>query len=462
MAGLLRLTPGEVFASRFEIRAALAEGGMGTVYAVTDRADGSSRALKVLLPELVVEERSRIRFNQEARVGAQIDSPYVPRVFGSGIDERGIPWIAMELLEGRDLRQHIRERGALGLEEARPILDQVGSALAAAHRRGLVHRDLKPENVFLHDQGGTTVVKLLDFGVAKVIDLHRTSATGTGAIGSPMWMAPEQTSAGGRIAPSTDVWAYALLTFFVLTGRFYWKAAQDDSGVGGLLRELHLDPVDPPSTRAALLAPHVRLPAGLDAWFLRAMQRPSTERFRDAGEALEALRPLLRPADRSPQAFASTADAPSERDAARTVPMKQPPMPLVDDRAGELAADLADDLGGPTSPDGWEREPLVTLRDTPIGPDLPITSESIAVPLDAAEGDPTGRVAHERVTSPRAPLEPARGAAPTDKPADSPAASRLRRAFGMSPALFVVLLVVVGALAAALTAVIVLVVLTVT
>lgn len=309
MPGLVRLTPGEVFADRYVVDAALAEGGMGTVYAVTDRVDGQRRALKVLLPELVAEERSRRRFQQEALVSGQIDTPHVPRVYASGIDdESGVPWIAMELLEGSDLRQHVREKGPLPLDEARRVLEQVGRALAAAHRRGLVHRDLKPENVFLAHTGGPPQVKLLDFGVAKVIDMHRTSATGTGAIGSPMWMSPEQTSAGGRIAPATDVWALALLAFYVLTGRFYWKAAQDDSGVAGLLRELHLDPIEPPSDRAKTLAPHVSIPVAFDAWFLRAMERDSTARWRDAGQALESLVPALqaRPVDRSAMAFAQT------------------------------------------------------------------------------------------------------------------------------------------------------------
>src|SRR5690606_16128146 len=138
--------------------------------------------------------------------------------------EGGVPYIAMELLEGKDLRQHVDKNGLLTIGEAAPVLEQVGHALAAAHRMGLVHRDLKAENVFLHQSQGQTQVKLLDFGVVKVLDAHRTSGTGTGAVGSPLWMAPEQTSAGGRIAPATDVWAYALLAYYLLTGKYYWKA----------------------------------------------------------------------------------------------------------------------------------------------------------------------------------------------------------------------------------------------
>ncbi|MCZ7681743.1 MAG: serine/threonine protein kinase [Sandaracinaceae bacterium] len=226
MVGAVRLSVGDVFAGDFEVRQLLGQGGMGAVYAVVDRTCGEERALKVLLPELIADESTRRRFAQEGRIGEQLDSPHVPRTYRVGIDPAtGMPWIAMELLRGRDLRALVSERGAPSLEEARAILEQLGEALSAAHARGLVHRDLKPENVFLEERGGARRVKLLDFGVAKVIDLNRTSALGTAAIGSPLWMAPEQATAGGRIAPATDVYAFGLIAFYVLTGRVFWRSA---------------------------------------------------------------------------------------------------------------------------------------------------------------------------------------------------------------------------------------------
>lgn len=312
MVGLIRLSPGDVFANDFEIARVVGEGGMGTVYAVRDRVDGEVRALKVLLPELVADEKSRRRFNQESRVASQIDSPHVPQVYRTGIDPlSGIPFISMELLIGRTLRDFVRDRGPVPMEDARLIFEQVAHALAAAHRINLVHRDLKPENVFLQESGsGPPEVKLLDFGVAKLIDLHRTSGLGTGAVGSPLWMAPEQTSAGGRISPATDIWAFGLLTFYVLTGQFYWKAAKGETGVAGLLREIHVDPIMPPSRRARSLGgPHVELPAAYDDWFNRALRRDGEERFQDGAAAMEALGPALgprRPVVHSAAAYAST------------------------------------------------------------------------------------------------------------------------------------------------------------
>jgi len=310
MMGLVRLSPGDVFAGDFEIVRSVAGGGMGTIYEARDRtADRAVRALKILHPQLVADESSRRRFLQESRVASRVPSAHVPRVFRSGIDPvSGTPFISMELLVGRDLRQHIEERGAVGTEEALRIFGQVSEALVAAHRIGLVHRDLKPENIFLCDGEGPPLVKLLDFGVSKLIDVHRTSGRGTGAVGSPMWMAPEQTSAGGRIAPATDVWALGLTTFYALCGTIYWRAARGESGVAGLLREIHLDPIQRPSERARELGLSVALPAGYDDWFLRAMRRDGTERYADAGLAMDALRIGLDPsgADHSAAAFAST------------------------------------------------------------------------------------------------------------------------------------------------------------
>jgi serine/threonine-protein kinase len=333
MVALLRLGPGTLFASDFEIRELIAEGGMGMVYAATDRLTGEACALKVLLPELVADEETRRRFAQEARIGVAIDSPHVPRVTRAGIDEAtGMPWIAMELLHGQDLHAYVKQRGPLPREEAADILDQLGSALAAAHAKGLVHRDLKPQNVFLERGPGGLRVKLLDFGVAKIIDVKRSAGTGTAAIGSPLWMAPEQTSAGGRISPATDVFAYGLLAFYVLTGRIYWRSAHDGRSIGGLMRELFVDEPEPASSRARAVAPGIELPPGFDAWLARTLCRDASRRFANGGEASRALGPVFRDPNAA-MGYASTMEvpalvvgsAPSEPD----IPPTDPPPPMV-------------------------------------------------------------------------------------------------------------------------------------
>src|SRR6202000_247691 len=117
---------------------------------------------------------------------------------------------------------------------------QIGHALAAAHRAGVVHRDLKPENIFVattHQRDRNLVVKVLDFGIAKIVAEARAAQNDTAAVGTPRWMAPEQADATARVSPSTDVWAYGLLAFWLLTGESYWKAAKGIGGVMGMMRE---------------------------------------------------------------------------------------------------------------------------------------------------------------------------------------------------------------------------------
>ncbi|MCA9580096.1 MAG: serine/threonine protein kinase, partial [Myxococcales bacterium] len=174
--------------------------------------------------ELVSDPSLRRRFEQEARVAARIASEHVVAVLAAGVDApSGMPWLVMELLDGSDLADLIARDGALPVERARPIFDQLCHAVGAAHAAGIVHRDLKPENVFVakaQRAGADVTVKVLDFGIAKIFADAKTSKTD--AMGSPLWMAPEQTERGDRIGPQTDVWALGLIAFTVLTGRKYW------------------------------------------------------------------------------------------------------------------------------------------------------------------------------------------------------------------------------------------------
>ena len=281
------LTPGTIFAGDFRVVRELRAGGMGTVYVVEQLSTGKPRALKLMLPGLVADAKLRQRFEQEARVGARIESEHIIEVVGAGVDEASeTPWLAMELLTGEDLADHVHRVGPLSRDSVREIMEQLCHAIAAAHDAGIVHRDLKPENVFLAQAkraGVQSTVKVLDFGIAKIVAEAKTTATA--AIGSPMWMAPEQTARGGAIAPQTDVWALGLIAFYLLTGRYYWRAAEDEGATTGtLLREMVLDPLLPPSERAAEVGRGDRLPPGFDAWFSRTVNRDVQGRFQNARE----------------------------------------------------------------------------------------------------------------------------------------------------------------------------------
>jgi tRNA A-37 threonylcarbamoyl transferase component Bud32 len=268
---------------------------MGAVYVAEQLSTGKRRALKVMQGALVTEERSRARFIEEARVGARIASAHVVEVVGAGIDEASsMPWLAMELLDGEDLGALLRRRGPMPGGEVLALLGQACHALAAAHRAGVVHCDLKPENLFVarsQQAGVPFVVKVLDFGIAKLVREGQTAATVTSAIGTPLWMAPEQATAGAGIAPSTDVWALGLIAFALLSGRPYWRAANmagPSVSVMALLLEVAGGAVEPATSRSMALG-GPPLPVGFDAWFARCLDRESRARFRDAGEAFEAL-----------------------------------------------------------------------------------------------------------------------------------------------------------------------------
>ena len=287
-AGLL--TAGTVFAGDFRVVRPLSEGGMGAVYVVEQLSTGVTRALKLMRPELVSDPSLRRRFEQEA---ARIASEHVVAVLAAGVDApSGMPWLVMELLDGSDLADLIARDGALPVERARPIFDQLCHAVGAAHAAGIVHRDLKPENVFVakaQRAGADVTVKVLDFGIAKIFADAKTSKTD--AMGSPLWMAPEQTERGDRIGPQTDVWALGLIAFTVLTGRKYWLCAEDpNAGMTALLREIVLEPLATASARAAALGAQVAPPPGFDAWFAKCVSRDPATRFADATAAHAELR----------------------------------------------------------------------------------------------------------------------------------------------------------------------------
>jgi serine/threonine-protein kinase len=298
-----------VFARDYRIVEPLAEGGMGMVYVAEQISTGMKRALKLMQPKLVADTKWRQRFEQEARVGSRIESEQIVAVVGAGVDEvTEAPWLAMELLKGETLAA-LLERGPLAQPLVLETAEEIFHAVGAAHAAGVVHRDLKPENVFIAETrrpGKKTTVKVLDFGIAKIFVEAKT--TQTAAVGSPMWMAPEQTARGGKIAPQTDVWSLGLIVFTMVTGRHFWRSAEEEgAGVGPLLREIAMDPMPTASERAKELGLADALPVGFDAWLERSLDRVIDHRFGDANAQMKALRDLLSPKAEAANALAVAA-----------------------------------------------------------------------------------------------------------------------------------------------------------
>jgi serine/threonine protein kinase len=290
------LTPGTIIANDFRIVRPLSEGGMGSVFVADQLSTGAQRALKIVRRELLHDPRLRQRFEQEARVTANIASDHVVSVVAAGIDQATqLPWLAMELLKGQTLFDLVQTRGPMAPADVAELFTQLCHAISAAHAVNVVHRDLKPENIFLAESrraGMPFFVKVLDFGIARVMAEMKVSSTE--AMGTPLWMAPEQSNKGTNIGPWTDSWPLGLMAFFALTGQHYWLAASRDDSTMGVLREILIEPIMPASQRAAQLGVANRLPPGFDAWFAQLVERDPQRRQPNANAVRDGLIALLR------------------------------------------------------------------------------------------------------------------------------------------------------------------------
>jgi serine/threonine-protein kinase len=278
------LAKGTIIAGRYYVERLLGKGGMGAVYAVHHTNTGEALALKVLNPDVASNPQAVERFRTEARAPVRIGTDHVARVIDADVSQElgGVPFLVMEYLTGRDLNAELKRRGAFPAGEVVLYLRQVARALDRAHALGIVHRDLKPQNLFLTKRDdGSPLVKILDFGIAKLTDNASHELTQDGAVfGTPWYMSPEQARGQtGKISPSTDLWALGLIAFRLLTGRNYWTA----EGLAGLIGQILYEPMQPPSQMAPHLGPR------FDEWFAKACNRDENARFQSAAELVNQL-----------------------------------------------------------------------------------------------------------------------------------------------------------------------------
>ncbi|MCC7531820.1 MAG: serine/threonine protein kinase, partial [Candidatus Melainabacteria bacterium] len=208
--------------ARYQILSILGKGGMGTVFLAKHLVLNRIRAVKVLHPHLCSDGNAVIRFRNEAAAVSALEHANIITVHDSGTNEAGIPYIAMDFIEGDSLSQLIQDEGALPVSRALPIFRQVAEALSHAHEKGIVHRDLKPSNILLvNSPDRKDFVKVVDFGIAKILPQENVDAqklTQTGDVfGSPLYMSPEQCM-GGKLDERSDIYSLGCLMHEALTG----------------------------------------------------------------------------------------------------------------------------------------------------------------------------------------------------------------------------------------------------
>ena len=254
---------------------------MGTVYLAEETNTGRRVALKLLSPELASDERFRRRFLQETELAASIEHPHVVPTLASG-EEEGTLYLAMAHVEGSDLRDLLRREGRLEPERALDLIEQVASALDAAHRAGLVHRDVKPGNILVtRDQDGEKAY-VCDFGLARHVSSVSSLTSERGFVGTIDYVPPEQIQ-GGQIDGRADVYSLGCVLFECLAGA---RPFDSESELSVLFAHLN-EPV--PSITD--LRPE--LPPALDAVFATALAKSADDRYSTCAELVRATRAAL-------------------------------------------------------------------------------------------------------------------------------------------------------------------------
>jgi eukaryotic-like serine/threonine-protein kinase len=278
-------TEGTLLAGKYRVERELGRGGMGVVYEARHVELDQRVAVKLLLPEALGNAEAVSRFLREARAAARITSDHVVRVFDVGTVDGGQPFMAMEYLEGRDLGAVVAERARLPAAEAVGYLLEACEAIAEAHANGVVHRDLKPSNLFLmRKRDGSSVVKVLDFGISKVSHASGSdgAVTRTAALmGSPLYMSPEQMASSRDVDHRSDIWALGIVLYELLAGRVPFVAET--------LPQICVAVMNHPALPVSSVVSDV--PAGLSAVVERCLAKSPAERYQTIAKLAEALAP---------------------------------------------------------------------------------------------------------------------------------------------------------------------------
>jgi len=274
------LESGEMVTSSLRLVRRLGAGGMGTVWIARHTGLNADVVVKFITSEHAPNPDIVARFQREAAAAAEVRSPHVVQMLDHGVSQGGLPYIAMELLDGEDLAARVlRQRLSPG--EIAGVVVQVARALSRAHERQIVHRDIKPENIFLCETGDEEAfVKVLDFGIAKVTKPEQFGGTATGAmIGTPYYMSPEQVIGAKTIDYRSDIWSLGVVVFYAMTG----VHAFDGETIGAISVKICSGETPKPSHF------NPTIPSAVDEWFATACAKDPAHRFQSVRAMAEAL-----------------------------------------------------------------------------------------------------------------------------------------------------------------------------
>jgi serine/threonine-protein kinase len=271
--------PGDILLGKYRVDDVIGVGGMGRVVKASHLYLQQPVAIKILLPQMVESQSTVARFLREAQSTVRLRSEHIARVMDVGTLPDGTPFIVMEYLDGFDLNQILRHHGP---QLAQPVVDlilQACEGLAEAHSVGIVHRDIKPSNFFITRRpDGSTLLKILDFGISKTpAELSDLTGTQT-VIGTPTYMAPEQMRTARQTDPRSDIWSMGVVMYQMLAGRPPFEAET----YAELVLKVGTDPPSPL---------HVPMPAGLDTIVMRCLEKDPKNRIQSVGELARMLAP---------------------------------------------------------------------------------------------------------------------------------------------------------------------------
>ncbi|NVB78574.1 MAG: serine/threonine protein kinase [Kofleriaceae bacterium] len=274
---------GSLLDGRYRVDAVLGTGGMGRVYKAEHTGIGRAVAIKVLHARLGGQKEASQRFQREALASGRLDHPNIVGVSDFGVLEDGALYLVMEALEGESLGKRLERNKRIPWIESLQIIRGVLAGLKHAHDKGVVHRDIKPDNVFLARKDGEEVVKILDFGIAKLYAGNADDPATTRAgltVGTPAYLSPEQ-AVGGAITPASDLYSTSVVLYEMLTGRAPFL---DEEPLAMLTAHVSRDP-----PTFAEVAPDLAVPPGLEAVIQHGLAKVSAERI---GSAIDYMRML--------------------------------------------------------------------------------------------------------------------------------------------------------------------------